>query len=468
MPRRSCDGAGFLAAFRSAVASLEANVDEVNALNVFPVPDGDTGTNMLATVRGRARRGRQGRARGRRGADGPGGRLRRADGGPRQLGRDHQPDPQGHRGGPRRQAPVQRPGPRPRAGPRRRRPPTRPSPGRSRARSSPSSARPPRPPSPPPSATTTSRRVLAATVEAAERAVAKTPSLLPILREAHVVDSGGQGLFRLFQGALEAARRSARSARRDRGRRRAAPRPRGRRRARSTRRSSATRRSSSSAPGRAARWTSRRSRRTSSRSGESVLVAGDAAMAKVHVHNERPDAVIAYGLGPGRALADHRREPRRPGPRRPRGEGRRLRRRGRRRDLGPPSPPPPPSPRPAPRPRGRRAGPTTRPRACPLGVVAVAPSDGLAAVLDGHGRAVPRVRRVPDRPRRPGRQPVHGRAARGRPGHAGRRAPDPAQQPQRGPRRAPGRVDDRPAGPRRADAQRAPRGSRRCSSSTRP
>ena len=51
MPRRSCDGAGFLSALRSAVARLEANVDEVNALNVFPVPDGDTGTNMLATVK---------------------------------------------------------------------------------------------------------------------------------------------------------------------------------------------------------------------------------------------------------------------------------------------------------------------------------------------------------------------------------------------------------------------------------
>ena len=34
-----------------AVANLEAHVDEINALNVFPVPDGDTGTNMLATVR---------------------------------------------------------------------------------------------------------------------------------------------------------------------------------------------------------------------------------------------------------------------------------------------------------------------------------------------------------------------------------------------------------------------------------
>jgi DAK2 domain fusion protein YloV len=30
---------------------LEANVDAVNALNVFPVPDGDTGTNMLLTMR---------------------------------------------------------------------------------------------------------------------------------------------------------------------------------------------------------------------------------------------------------------------------------------------------------------------------------------------------------------------------------------------------------------------------------
>ena len=44
--------------------------------------------------------------------------------------------------------------------------------------------------------------MLGATVDAAEKAVAKTPSLLAILREAGVVDSGGQGLYRLFQGAL--------------------------------------------------------------------------------------------------------------------------------------------------------------------------------------------------------------------------------------------------------------------------
>ena len=51
MTRRAGDGAGLLAAFRAAVENLAAHVDEVDALNVFPVPDGDTGSNMLATVR---------------------------------------------------------------------------------------------------------------------------------------------------------------------------------------------------------------------------------------------------------------------------------------------------------------------------------------------------------------------------------------------------------------------------------
>ena len=44
------DGEGMLVALRHAAAALDAQVDEVNALNVFPVPDGDTGSNMLATI----------------------------------------------------------------------------------------------------------------------------------------------------------------------------------------------------------------------------------------------------------------------------------------------------------------------------------------------------------------------------------------------------------------------------------
>jgi DAK2 domain fusion protein YloV len=46
----SWDGHDLMAAMRHAGAVLDANLDEVNALNVFPVPDGDTGSNMLATI----------------------------------------------------------------------------------------------------------------------------------------------------------------------------------------------------------------------------------------------------------------------------------------------------------------------------------------------------------------------------------------------------------------------------------
>jgi uncharacterized protein len=45
------DGRQLLSALERAVDALEARVDEVNALNVFPVPDGDTGSNMLATLK---------------------------------------------------------------------------------------------------------------------------------------------------------------------------------------------------------------------------------------------------------------------------------------------------------------------------------------------------------------------------------------------------------------------------------
>ncbi len=44
--------------------------------------------------------------------------------------------------------------------------------------------------------------VMEATVDAARESVANTPSLLPVLREAGVVDAGGQGLYTLFEGAL--------------------------------------------------------------------------------------------------------------------------------------------------------------------------------------------------------------------------------------------------------------------------
>ena len=45
-----CDGAGLLAALDAAGANLERHAEAINALNVFPVPDGDTGKNMLLTM----------------------------------------------------------------------------------------------------------------------------------------------------------------------------------------------------------------------------------------------------------------------------------------------------------------------------------------------------------------------------------------------------------------------------------
>jgi DAK2 domain fusion protein YloV len=53
MPDRkpsSVDGALFKRALLGSLNWLAANQEEVNRLNVFPVPDGDTGTNMLLTL----------------------------------------------------------------------------------------------------------------------------------------------------------------------------------------------------------------------------------------------------------------------------------------------------------------------------------------------------------------------------------------------------------------------------------
>ncbi len=296
MPRRSCDGAGFLAAFRSAVASLEANVDEINSLNVFPVPDGDTGTNMLATVRaaldeadkigpdGEAERVAQaasfGALMGARGNSGVitsqilAGMAHGLAGKRRFNGLDlaHALDIGTRTAYQAVAKPVE---------------------GTILTVIREASA----------AAVVAAERdnnvevVLAATVDAAERAVAKTPSLLPILREAHVVDSGGQGLLRLFQGALEAARGRALGGAPER----------------------AAGREVATAPieleagdgafgyetvyllqARAEQPLDVPAIQAYLESiGDSVLVAGDARLVKVHVHNDRPDAVLAYGLSAG-------------------------------------------------------------------------------------------------------------------------------------------------------------------------
>ena len=295
MARRACDGAGLLEAFRAAVANLEAHVDEINELNVYPVPDGDTGSNMFATVKaaldeadgvtdGTAERiagaisfGALMGARGNSGvitsqifrgmAEGLGGKSRFNG-----LDLAHALS----QGAKTAYGAV-----------------AKPVEGtiltviREAADAAGATAE----------QSNDIEVVLTATVEAAEKAVAKTPSLLPILREAGVVDSGGQGLFRLFQGALHHLKGLAPV-----------------KVAAGTGRAAAVAGSTLAARidegfgyetmfllqahlGKPLDVDAIRDHLESI--GESVLVAGDARALKVHVHNERPDQVIGYGLGLG-------------------------------------------------------------------------------------------------------------------------------------------------------------------------
>jgi len=294
MARRACDGNGLLDAFRAAVANLETYVDEVNGLNVYPVPDGDTGSNMLATVKAALEEAESvagqpadriaaaisfGALMGARGnsgvitsqifrgmAEGLGGK-RRFNG----LDLAHALS----EGARTAYAAV-----------------AKPVEGTILTVIRESAA----------GAVETAEHdndieaVLGATLAAAERSVAKTPSLLAILREAGVVDAGGQGLYRLFQGALLHLLGKA-------------PVTTGRRPAAAGVKPSTLVAHADEGFGYETMFLLQAVghapldvdaiRDHLETIGESVLVAGDGRALKVHVHNERPDRVIGYGLGLG-------------------------------------------------------------------------------------------------------------------------------------------------------------------------
>jgi uncharacterized protein len=284
MPRRACDGPGLLEAFRAAVANLEAHVDEINGLNVYPVPDGDTGSNMLATVRAALDEAEAV-------ADQPADRIAAAISFGALMGA------RGNSGVITSQ--IFRGMAEALGGKRRFN-------GLDLAHALSEGARTAYGAVAKPvegtiltvireSAAAAVETVLAATLEAAERSVARTPSLLAILREAGVVDSGGQGLYRLFQGALLHLT--------------------GRTPVGAARRPGATPKASTLVAhadegfGYETMFLLRASGHDSldvdairehlESIGESVLVAGDGRAVKVHVHNERPDLVIGYGLSIG-------------------------------------------------------------------------------------------------------------------------------------------------------------------------
>ena len=305
MSRKSWDGVELMAALRSGLDRLESRVEEVNALNVFPVPDGDTGTNMLATLKAAIAEGDASLATGVTaidevsaavargallGARGNSGVL---------LSQILRGLPQAVRGRQRARA-------------------TEIAQSLSlgvlhaySAVATPTEG----------TILTVAREVAAAAMKESEGAselrpflesiaatarisVEKTPTLLAVLREAGVVDSGGAGLQLILEGianvpsvapsrgTVEAERRSASSA---------SPKP----------AVAAPVAPIDAAPTEfgyetvfilsspATPLDLAAIRAHLETIGESVLVAGDEVTCKVHVHNLRPDEVLAYGISLG-------------------------------------------------------------------------------------------------------------------------------------------------------------------------
>jgi len=304
MSRKSWDGVELMAALRSGLNRLESRVEEVNALNVFPVPDGDTGTNMLATLKAAIAEGDASLATGVTAIDEVSAAVARGA----LLGARGNSGvllSQILRGLPQAVRGRQRAGATEIA--------QSLSMGVLHAYSAVAT---------PTEGTilTVAREVAAAAMKesegtselrpflesiaaAARISVEKTPTLLAVLREAGVVDSGGAGLQLILEGiadvpsvapsrgAVEAERRNTSTAKP------ATP--------------AAPNRAVDAAPTEFGYETVfilsspakpldlAAIRAHLETIGESVLVAGDESTCKVHVHNLRPDEVLAYGISLG-------------------------------------------------------------------------------------------------------------------------------------------------------------------------
>lgn len=294
MTRGVAEGADLLDAFRNALAMLEQSADAINALNVFPVPDGDTGSNMLSTLRAAIAEGEslpaEERTAGAVAAAVGHGALMGARGNSGVilsqilLGMAHALE------GRQRMSPLDLAHALAVGSQTAHRAVLKPVEGtiltvvREAAAAAVAAAE----------HDPEMEAVLGAAVEAAEASVAKSPSLLPVLREAGVVDAGGEGLYRILLGALRGSlgRRAPAGAGPGVPVRAAAVIAGG-----DDGFGYETMFLVNSPPGRALDLEAMRERLLAL--GESVLVAGDSRAVKVHVHNERPDLVLAYGLSLG-------------------------------------------------------------------------------------------------------------------------------------------------------------------------
>lgn len=290
MPITECDGRLFREALLGSLAWLTLNRDEVDALNVFPVPDGDTGTNMLLTLQSAvddirdqddpdlstmARRASHGALMGARGNSGV--ILSQVFRGFSQgIGSSHAVDARGLAHAFRNGADVAyRAVIRPTEG-------TMLTVAREAARGAETAA----------AKTGDLAEVVKAACDAAAAAVERTPEQLPILKKAGVIDAGGFGLQLILEGFLKRMTGEKLEAFERPTMQHARPKV-------------------VEAP--TAGWgyctefiingenlPVEDVRAQIQRHGESALVVGDDAAIKVHVHTHEPAVVIGYASAVGR------------------------------------------------------------------------------------------------------------------------------------------------------------------------
>ena len=290
MPITQCDGRLFKEALLGSLAWLTLNRDEVDALNVFPVPDGDTGTNMLLTLQSAvedirdlddpdlsvmARRASHGALMGARGNSGVilSQILRGFCAG---VGSRRAVDATGLAGAFREGAEVAyRAVIKPTEG-------TMLTVAREAATGAEAKA----------AHTNDLTEVVRAACDAAASAVERTPEQLPILKQAGVIDAGGFGLQLILEGFLRRMRGEAVATFERPTTQHARPK---------------TVETPSAGWGYCTEFIINGEllpvdevRNEIQRHGESALVVGDDAAIKVHVHTHEPAVVISYASGVGR------------------------------------------------------------------------------------------------------------------------------------------------------------------------
>ena len=289
-PITQCDGRLFKEALLGSLAWLTLNRDEVDALNVFPVPDGDTGTNMLLTLQSAvedirelddpdlsvmARRASHGALMGARGNSGVilSQILRGFCVG---IGSRRAVDAAGLAGAFREGAEVAYQAViKPTEG-------TMLTVAREAAAGAEARA----------AESSDLTQVVRAACEAAAAAVERTPEQLPILKQAGVIDAGGFGLQVILEGFLKRMRGEALA---------------------TFERPTAQHARPKTVEAPSAGWgyctefvingerlPVEEVRNEIQRHGESALVVGDEAAIKVHVHTHEPAVVIGYASGVGR------------------------------------------------------------------------------------------------------------------------------------------------------------------------